>query len=171
MPGKRAALRAAALGLLALGAVAPARAQSAPGAQATGLWTRATTVATLRGRWLDAQRFQRLCDTESPDEVLRCFPQQTALTLTAVALETGFDVFLRARATPGQALPIPGKDLEVVFHAQRARTLEGRVAHRPVYTLRLAKRAAPVPFLPGRPFVPPPGPLPPPGPPLPVPGL
>lgn len=148
MPGKRAALRAAALGLLALGAVAPARAQSAPGAQATGLWTRATTVATLRGRWLDAQRFQRLCDTESPDEVLRCFPQQTALTLTAVALETGFDVFLRARANPGEGVPVPGKDLEVVFHARQDRTSAGRPAFQPTFTLRLTRRAGPPPLPP-----------------------
>src|SRR4051812_17299037 len=63
---------------------------------APGLWSRATTLATFRGRWLDANRLTVFLTTERPDDVLGYFPRNTAVALTAVALETGFDPFLLA---------------------------------------------------------------------------
>jgi hypothetical protein len=110
-------------------------------------------VATFRGRWLGADGCRRFRDAKDGDDMLEFFPRNTARTLTSVALETGLDPFLRAKARPGEAVPIPEKNLEVRFDLRRARTAAGQEVFQPVFTLRLTKLAPAAPW-PGPPPAP-----------------
>ncbi len=142
--------------LVALSGTALGSPAKRPPAPRNGTWSKATTVATFRGKWSDAKRHARLRGAKHGDDVLPHFPTMTAQALVAVALETGMGPYLKAIARPGEAVPIPEKNLEVTYHVRRERAGGGVVFYQPVFTLRVT-RLTPAGAPPGLPPFPPPG--------------
>jgi hypothetical protein len=117
----------------------PVPAQEPEPRRAPGLWTRATTVAYLPGRWIDARRYQQLQQSQEADDIFACFAAEEAQVLLALALQTGVEILLEAKSKPRQPIPIADKNLLLVFDAIPMKLKDGRQFYRPVYMLRVSR--------------------------------
>ena len=113
-----------------------------------GKWSQMTTF-TLRGKQLDIRQYQQLVNTEQPDDVLRCFPREAALSLTSVGLDVGFDVILEAKSKPKQKIAIPLKDAEVSFEVVTKKDWNGRIIYQPSFVFNVKKARPAMPSMPG----------------------
>jgi hypothetical protein len=92
-----------------------------PAGARPGPWAQLITY-TIRGKKLGIQQYQKLQDTGNPDEILKYFPQEAARAILVVALQTGFEVFLEAKAKPKETIPLFEGTLELCFNVQTTKT-------------------------------------------------
>ena len=125
-----------------------------------GAWSSLVTVAQFQGRWMTPASRAAFLKQDDPDRILRSFAPAARQRVALLALEIGFGPIRAARARPGEAVPLPEKDAELVFHWQAIQGRDSRV-YRPVLAVRLV-RLKPPPLPPGGlpPLPPGPGPVP-----------
>jgi hypothetical protein len=124
-----------------------------------GVWSQRTTLALIRGRWLDEKQYQRFQETDNPDLFLAAFSPTEAHQLAALALEIGFPVLRESRSQPGQGVAVAERPVELLCHIQQV-TARGKRYYQPIIQVRLTRLQLPAAQAPRLPAVqpgPPPG--------------
>lgn len=103
-----------------------------------GLWSQLTTLALIRGRWLDEKQFQRFQETDNPDLFLAAFPAAEAHQLAALALDIGFPALREARDRPSQGVAVADRSVELLCHIQKT-TSRGKLYYQPIIQVRLTR--------------------------------